>query len=186
MSEIDLVFAIPLAMGLGAGYVANKFNDEIADLGIIVSIVSAIIGIIIAPWQLQLFLFVLVIVYAQWLWRSNKTDSPSDVENFVKVGVVSSPQKVRSPSSEIGGKIIRKYRGISYEVPVSSESPDQEEIGGKYRGNPWKTPDRQGIIEAVLSSSDLKYRGVRWTIEEPLKSQDNFRSSGRSKRAIED
>lgn len=179
MSDVNLLFVIPLAIGLVAVYVANKFNDEMADLGIIISIVSLILGIIFAPWQLQLCLFVLVIMVARQIWKSNENNSifQKYTEDIIgKINVTSSPDKNRSVPSKTNGKMIRTYRGVSYTVSVAPESKTRKDIGGTYRGNPWTTKNNQGNIGVLLSPSELKYRGVRWTVEESSEAQERLKS----------
>jgi uncharacterized membrane protein YeaQ/YmgE (transglycosylase-associated protein family) len=181
MSDIDLLFVIPLAIGLVAGYVANKFNDEIADLGIVISIVSLIVGIIFAPWQLQLLLFVLVIVGARRLWKPNSSNSTSEeftAETIGKNTVTSSLNKTRSSSNKTEGTMLRTYRGVSYEVSVTPEPRTPKEIGGTYRGKPWTTRNQPILDEEMISHSDLKYRGVRWTLEVPQKFLNLVRDRG--------
>lgn len=181
MSDLNVVFVIPLAIGLVATYIAKKFNDDLAYLGIVIAILSLILGIVLAPWQIQLILFALVFVGTRQLWKSNGNNSQPEeftAETIGKSTVTSSPSQVRSPSNGTDGKMIRKYRGISYEVPVAPEPKPPEEIGGMYRGNPWKTNNSQGMIETPRSHSDLKYRGVRWTLEAPQKLLNLVRDRG--------
>lgn len=181
MSNIDLGFVIPLAIGLIATYIAKKFNDDLAYLGIAIAIVGLLLGLVLAPWQLQLFLFVLVIVGARWLWQPNSSQRISaefSEEKFGKKTVTPSPEKTRSPSNETNGKILRTYRGVSYEVSVTPEPTTPQEIGGTYRGNPWKTRNQPTTDEEVISHSDLKYRGVRWTLEAPQKILNIVRDRG--------
>jgi Domain of unknown function (DUF4278) len=170
MSDIDVLFLIPLAIGLVAAYIAKKSNDDLAYLGIVIAIFSLILGLVLAPWQVQLFLFVLVIVGARQLWQPSSSNSRSEeftAETIDQNTVTPSPEKTRSASNKTEGTMLRTYRGVSYEVSVASETKTPKEIGGTYRGKPWATRNQPTLDEALISYSELKYRGVRWTLEVP-------------------
>lgn len=172
MSDINVGFVIPLAIGLVAVYIAKKSNDDLAYLGIVIAIVSLILGLVLAPWQVQLLLFVLVLVGARWLWQPSSRNSTSEeltAETIDQNTVTPSPDKTRSASNKTDGKRLRTYRGVSYEVPVASELKTSQEIGGTYRGKPWTTRNQPTLDEELISHSELKYRGVRWTLEVPQK-----------------
>jgi hypothetical protein len=172
MSDINVGFVIPLAIGLVAAYIAKKSNDDLAYLGIVIAIVSLILGIVLAPWQVQLFLFVLVFVGARQLWLPSSRHSTSEeftAETIAQNTVTPSPEKTRSVSNKTDGKMLRTYRGVSYEVSVASEPKTPKEIGGTYRGKPWTTRNQQTLDKELISHSELKYRGVRWTLEVPQK-----------------
>lgn len=55
-------FLIPLCTGLVTGFVAKQCEDEIAYLTGIFTIISLILSLVLAPWQFQLLLLILVIV----------------------------------------------------------------------------------------------------------------------------
>ncbi|MBK1986122.1 hypothetical protein A0J48_000895 [Sphaerospermopsis aphanizomenoides BCCUSP55] len=66
---MPLFFLIPLFTGLITGYFLNKKNDEIAYIAGVFTAVTLILSLIIAPWQLQLGLLVLVLVGSNNLLR---------------------------------------------------------------------------------------------------------------------
>ncbi len=56
-----LFFLIPLFTGLIAGYFLNKKNDEIGYIAGVLTAISLIFCLILAPWQVQLGLLVVVL-----------------------------------------------------------------------------------------------------------------------------
>jgi drug/metabolite transporter (DMT)-like permease len=56
-----LFFLIPLFTGLIAGYFLNKKSDEIAYIAGVLTAISLILCLILAPWQVQLGLLVVVL-----------------------------------------------------------------------------------------------------------------------------
>ncbi|MEO3704929.1 hypothetical protein [Trichormus azollae] len=56
-----LFFLIPLFTGLISGYFLNKKNDEIGYIAGVLTAISLIICLILAPWQVQLGLLVVVL-----------------------------------------------------------------------------------------------------------------------------
>lgn len=186
--DLNVLFVIPLAIGLAAAYIASKARDDLAYLAIAIAIVSSMVCLIIAPWQLQVILLVLVTIGIRQLWKIN-TNPESIEEEYTpqniapkssffsfKRGKFKSGESERqevTPATvtETDGKITRKYRGVSYEVQVSTSSQTSEEIGGTYRGNPWTSKTNPVISEAPSYKSQLTYRGVRWNVKTSEKSK---------------
>jgi drug/metabolite transporter (DMT)-like permease len=56
-----LFFLIPLFTGLIAGYFLNKKNDELGYIAGVLTAISLILCLILAPWQVQLGLLVVVL-----------------------------------------------------------------------------------------------------------------------------
>jgi hypothetical protein len=59
---MHLSFLIPLCTGLAIGYVSQKCDGEIAYLISLFTVISLILSLILAPWQFQLVLLILVLV----------------------------------------------------------------------------------------------------------------------------
>ncbi|BAZ47963.1 hypothetical protein I8748_02530 [Nostoc sp. CENA67] len=59
---MPLFFLVPLFAGLVTGYFSKKCTDEIAYFTGLFTIISLILSLILAPWQIQLVLLVLLIV----------------------------------------------------------------------------------------------------------------------------
>lgn len=58
---MHLYFLLPLMTGLVSGYVFQKSADEMAYLTGLVTLLSLILSIVLAPWQIQLLVLGLVI-----------------------------------------------------------------------------------------------------------------------------
>lgn len=69
---MNLVFLIPLATCLFTGYLCQKCPGEIAYLTAIVAVVSLILSLILAPWQLQLLIILLVFSGTRKLLQQNE------------------------------------------------------------------------------------------------------------------
>ncbi|MBE9199725.1 MULTISPECIES: hypothetical protein [unclassified Nodularia (in: cyanobacteria)] len=59
---MHLSFLIPLCTGLACGYVSKKCHGEIAYLISLFTILSLILSLVLAPWQFQLVLLIVVLV----------------------------------------------------------------------------------------------------------------------------
>ncbi len=68
---MNLTFLIPLTTCLVCGYVFKKCADEMAYLTGSVTIVSLILSIIIAPWQIQLLVLAYVMFSTKKLLQIN-------------------------------------------------------------------------------------------------------------------
>lgn len=70
---MHLTFLIPLMTGVVSAYIFNKSADEMADLTGVVTIVSIILALIFAPWQLQLLVLVAGIISTRRLLLQNES-----------------------------------------------------------------------------------------------------------------
>ncbi|MBD2493018.1 hypothetical protein [Nostoc sp. FACHB-280] len=68
---MPLVFLIPLFTGLATGYLSKKCSDELAYLTGVFTIISLVVSLVLAPWQIQLLLLVFVFVSTNKLLRDN-------------------------------------------------------------------------------------------------------------------
>lgn len=66
-----LAFLLPLLTALVSGYLFQKSTDEIGYLAGGIAIISFIISLILAPWEIQLLLLVVVLVSTQKLLQQN-------------------------------------------------------------------------------------------------------------------
>ncbi|NHC34265.1 hypothetical protein [Scytonema millei] len=69
---MNLIFLIPLATCFLTGYLCQKCPGEIAYLTAVIAIVSLILSLILAPWQLQLLIILLVFSTTRKLLRQNE------------------------------------------------------------------------------------------------------------------
>ncbi|MBE9052896.1 hypothetical protein IQ243_21215 [Nostocales cyanobacterium LEGE 11386] len=68
---MHLSFLIPLCTGLVTGYVAKRCNDEIAYLTGLFTVISLILSLVLAPWQFQLVLLILVLIGTNRFLQNN-------------------------------------------------------------------------------------------------------------------
>ncbi len=66
-----LAFLLPLLTALVSGYLFQKSTDEIGYLAGGIAIISFVISLILAPWEIQLLLLVVVLVSTQKLIQQN-------------------------------------------------------------------------------------------------------------------
>jgi hypothetical protein len=59
---MSLTFLIPLGIGLITVYFSQQAIDDLAELINFTSVISLILSVILAPWELKFLLFVLLIV----------------------------------------------------------------------------------------------------------------------------
>ena len=69
---MHLAFLVPLMTGVVSAYIFNKSADEMADLSGVVTIVSIILTLIFAPWQLQLLVLMAVMISTRRLLLQNE------------------------------------------------------------------------------------------------------------------
>lgn len=68
-----LPFLIPLTTAIVAGYIFKNSADEMAYLTGLVTLVSLILSLVLAPWQLQLLVLMLVLVSTKRLLLENES-----------------------------------------------------------------------------------------------------------------
>jgi hypothetical protein len=66
---MPLFFLVPLFTGLITGYFWNKHNNEVAYIAGVVTAVTLVLSLMIAPWQIQLGLLVFVLFFSNRLLR---------------------------------------------------------------------------------------------------------------------
>lgn len=70
---MHLLFLIPLMTSIVAGYIFKNSADELADITDSVTLVSLILSLVLAPWQLQLLVLMLVIISTRRLLLQNES-----------------------------------------------------------------------------------------------------------------
>ncbi|MBE9209032.1 hypothetical protein IQ244_21325 [Nostoc sp. LEGE 06077] len=68
---MPLFFLIPLFTGLATGYLSKKCSDELAYLTGVFTIISLVVSLVLAPWQIQLMLLIVVVITTNKLLREN-------------------------------------------------------------------------------------------------------------------
>ncbi|WP_445636585.1 hypothetical protein NSTC745_01510 [Nostoc sp. DSM 114161] len=66
-----LFFLIPLCTALATGYLFKKSTDEIAYLAGVFAAISLILSLVLAPWQIQFALLIVVFAITNKLLQEN-------------------------------------------------------------------------------------------------------------------
>ena len=132
------IFLLPFVTCIASGYLCKKSADEMAYLTGTAAVVSLILTLILAPWQIQLLILGITIFGTKKLLLKNLSKSESNLVN-------SSITQSDRPQVEIPS--------------ISTESDVAAEVKGMYRGAPWissqtKTPAPQP------DPTNLRYRGA--------------------------
>ncbi|MGB6295154.1 MAG: hypothetical protein WBF90_03090 [Rivularia sp. (in: cyanobacteria)] len=67
-----LFFLIPLSICVITGYFYNRCSDEVGYLSGLFAIISFVLSLILAPWEIQVLLLVVVLVTAKKLLQRNE------------------------------------------------------------------------------------------------------------------
>ena len=128
---MPLFFLVPLSAGLVTGYICKESSDEIAQLSGVAAVISFIVSLVLAPWEIQLLLLVLVITTTQKLLLKN--------EHKLKLHNYNSnvPENIEQQENH-SLKIKQQYRGVKDVKHNIAGKIVEAEITGKYRGIPWK------------------------------------------------
>jgi membrane protein implicated in regulation of membrane protease activity len=121
-------FLMPLFTGLISGYIFQKSTDEIGYLAGVAAVISFVMSLILAPWEIQFLLLVVVLVSTHKLLQQNESriKLQSDRDRIL----VSQQQQIEVPC---------KYRGANYEPHDTVTEVTEGEVVGKYRGSPWRS-----------------------------------------------
>lgn len=135
---MNFTFMIPLSIVLIATYFLRKSEDEIVYLCGIVVIIGLVLSLILAPWQVQLFLLGVAAISTIKLGKQNQT---------LEIEVENKPPLL--------------YRGSNYEHK-SSNSGNAEvsevDLERKYRGQVWKNHHSEAA--KIPQTFQLTYRGA--------------------------
>lgn len=140
-----LLFLAPLLTGLFSVYICRKSQDELAYLTGAVAGVSILISLMIAPWQIQLLLLVLVFSTLGYIWKQKETEDTFEIQQFQSTvntklnlikeqkpaDIISSSVAV-TPTEATDKRKVRKYRGVIIEETSSQKAATPTNL--KYRG----------------------------------------------------
>jgi len=171
---MHLLFLIPLATGLVTGYIFKNSAEEMEYLPDIVTVVSLILSLILAPWQLQVLVLVLVLISVRRLlqqhdYRMAPKNNTGEKLNELGATDEHTPATARDTNREKVGK----YRGANYELTSATSHVNEGEIAGKYRGAPCRIRHHQQV--PLQPTFELKYRGAsinRQKLHSPQNSED--------------
>ncbi|MFQ4142679.1 DUF4278 domain-containing protein [Chlorogloeopsis sp. ULAP02] len=135
---MPLLFLIPLLTGLVTGYIFKTSTDEIGQLTGVVAAISLILSLVLAPWQIQVLMLIVVLVSTSKLLQQNEYKLRLDGNNQQQINDGDSNEAVSSQSSTRVNEITHKYRGGNYQINDVKLQFSEREIVGKYRGLPLK------------------------------------------------
>ena len=69
---MPLFFLIPLSICVITGYIFNRCSDEVGYLAGLFAIISLVLSLILAPWEIQVLLLVVVLVTTKKLLQRNE------------------------------------------------------------------------------------------------------------------
>lgn len=147
------LFLVPLITSLTTVYISQRTADEIAYLTGAFAVLSLLVALVMAPWQVQLLILLIGFIIARQLWLKLEIGSQWAGESKDK-----SSDRTIATADEVEEKTTRKYRGVSYEATAVS-SVAAIETEGKYRGSPCKVNSYQQS-DATPPKFELKYRGA--------------------------
>ncbi|WP_290887193.1 DUF4278 domain-containing protein [Fischerella sp.] len=111
---MPVLFLIPLFTGLVTAYIFKKSTDEIGQLIGVVAVISLALGLILAPWQVQLLLLVVVLVGTQKLLQQNEYKLRQQKKQQEQPNYNHSRQASSSEVQKMENEFTRKYRGVNY------------------------------------------------------------------------
>lgn len=159
---MHLFFLVPLTAGLVSGYIMQKSADEMAYLTGTIAIVSLILSLIVAPWQLQLLILMLVIISTRRLLLLNHSQLDLAAKPEEQRG--SERSAATLPSAPAKPMLMVKHSGVSHQPTPALIAATKQEITGKYRGSTWKVPSSKQA-RALPTTYKLKYRGSSFRSE---------------------
>ncbi|WP_257237134.1 hypothetical protein [Nostoc sp. 'Peltigera malacea cyanobiont' DB3992] len=73
VKKMPLFFLIPLCTALATGYFFKKSTDEIAYFAGVFAAISLILTLVLAPWQIQFGLLIIVFIITNRLLQENES-----------------------------------------------------------------------------------------------------------------
>ncbi|QLE58457.1 hypothetical protein [Nostoc sp. TCL26-01] len=68
---MPMFFLVPLVAGLATGYISKKCQDEVGYLTGTFTVISLVLSLVLAPWQIQLALLILVLTSTHKFLKRN-------------------------------------------------------------------------------------------------------------------
>jgi predicted membrane protein len=75
-----LFFLVPLCTALVTGYLVKQSTDEIAYIAGVFGSICFILSLVLAPWQIQLLMLVVVLITTNSLLSKNESNLPNNTE----------------------------------------------------------------------------------------------------------
>jgi hypothetical protein len=132
------MFLISLFTSLVTGYIFKKCHDEIAYLAGVFAIVSLIISLVLAPWQIQFLLLVGVLIITQKLLEKNEHKLKLEQNSQGKLNYSDHHKQILSQPKTTEEEITRIVSRVANYQAENSVEFIEEEIAEKYRVLPWR------------------------------------------------
>ncbi|HEY9851098.1 MAG TPA: DUF4278 domain-containing protein [Leptolyngbyaceae cyanobacterium] len=159
-------FIIPLAVVPIAVYIYKASADEMAYLAAAISLVSLVLSLILAPWQLKLVLLMLALLSSKQLWLpivklfSGKQSKSLIISAESKIIAQSIENKTETDISQLENSADNLvYRGVNYHHTTLAPKVSDSEITVKYRGQVCKISHIEEPTTAQ-PNFEIKYRGA--------------------------
>ena len=141
-----LFFLIPLTSALISGYIFKRSPDEMAYLTGLVTIISVVLTLALAPWQIQLAILAFVIISTRNLLRRNEYKmmqfENSQEEQLNYSNVSNATHIVENNANE--GEKVGMYRGSLCKInQIKTSSSQKANFPLKYRGASAKNQTEQ-------------------------------------------
>ncbi|AIE73602.1 MULTISPECIES: DUF4278 domain-containing protein [unclassified Synechocystis] len=141
---MEFTFLLPLTIGLMVGYKAWGSQHDIAHLAVVFAIVNLLVSLLLAPWEIQVVLLILIVVLAGPLWQ--KFDNKN---NF----------QVAQTNEDKDATL--HYRGVTYESPKSAVSIEEtKKVTKCYRGIDYESSGAYTRSDNDPKGKVIKYRGI--------------------------
>jgi Zn-dependent protease with chaperone function len=79
-----LFFLVPLCTALLTGYLVKQSTDEIAYIAGVFGFICFILSLVLAPWQVQLLMLVVVVISTNKLLSKNEYQLPNNTDTEPK------------------------------------------------------------------------------------------------------
>lgn len=147
-----LYFVIPLIVALISVYLYQKSDEEISYLTGSVTVISLVLSLVLAPWELQAVILAIALVLVRNLWKKIEeqrevNEDPPEIERETDKGNLKDPipQPQNQPEPENQPKLEKKYRGVTWNseavTPITTK-PQKKPL--KYRGVSQIKPESDG------------------------------------------
>ena len=137
------LFIIPLVLALTLLYIFKNSADDIANLAFAVVIISLVLSLVFAPWQVQCLLLVMTLLASSKLLNSSSKALEIEEDKPVKLF----------------------YRGANYNSTPKTEITEtditEKDLVGVYRGQVWRSRKDSNLLVTPQSSPTLRYRGAK-------------------------
>ena len=162
---MHVFFLLPLTTGLIALYISRKASGKIVPVADLVAVLSFLVSLVSAPWELQLLILAIAIGGTRFRLRPPANEEEPETDHGSAVDA--------APDRVAGLDSTTKYRGIRYTPatanPASGAATTEggDAIAGKYRGTAWNASTAAKPETDLQSTFALKYRGVPITSQKP-------------------